>query len=503
MNSIVIFYNDNDSKYKDEKAFGGKSAVEKTEDLYKKNDFRTVNGIFTIDGPVVLSELLEKMTVLCEQNKADFVIFSYNDLPFLDSELINQLIDFHTEYKSEYTFADGYPYGFAPELIDSGTLKILLQLSKTTQSESGNKVMNREGIYNLIKTDINSFEVETVLSPNDWRLYRFAFDCRCKDNFLQSKALFEKTNEKKLTADEKANIASKTSSCLKTVPGFYNIQISQKNDIESIYLPYKNHDCGIMNYDNFASLVDKIAAFSERAVISLSAWGEPLSNPECLNMIKKVLSYDGLSVFLETNGLLVTEDFCRELSNIVNAASERKNGWQKVMIAVTLDAVSQQVYSKLHKSNDVDAFSKAVESVSKLAPAVPEMVYPQFVRMNENEDELEAFYRYWNEKSNPSNGKLIIQKYDDFAGLLPQCKPADLAPLERLPCWHLRRDFTILYNGDVPPCRTFVTSGSIGNVFEESIEKIWNKTDDILNQHIAQKYNEKCGKCDESYTFNF
>ena len=505
MKSIVIFYNDNDSKYKNEKVFGGKSSVEITGDLFKTNKLPTVDGVFTIDGPLTLTELISKMNELCKNNNADFAIFSYNDLPFLDAELTKQIIEYQTEYKSEYTFADGFPYGFAPEAIDNGTLAILCEISKTTQIELGQKTVTRDAIYNLIKTDINSFEVETVLAPNDWRLYRFSFNCGKKDNFMQCKALFEKADNK-LSADEKSKIASETAGCLKTVPGFYNIQIAQKTNFNSIYLPYKNDNSkqnGVMNYDDFAKLVDEIAKFSENAVISLSAWGEPLYNGDSLRMIEKVLSYDGLSVFIETDGLLVDETFVQKLKQIVENAKERTNGWQKVMIAVTLDSFTPETYAKIHEGAPSDGFNKAVDAVVKLSTVIPGCVYPQFVRMNQNEDELERFFRFWNEKTNPSGGNLIIQKYDDFAGLLPPCKPADLAPLDRLPCWHCRRDLTILYNGDSPRCRAYVTSSSVGNVFNQPLEKVWENTCDLLNEHITKKYNEKCEKCDEFYTYNF
>ena len=507
MNSIVFFYNEKGSNYKDEKVFGGKSAVELTHSLMEQSKFDTVSDIITIDGPLSLCELLEKLSSVCDEKKADFVIFSYNDLPFLDRPLIEELIKSHVEYKAEYTFADGYPYGFTPELLDSGTIKILSQLAKTTQKQLGSKKTSRDSIFELIKTDINSFEVETILAPNDWRLYRFAFHCGTKDNFLQSKALYDQIKGKELSADEKSKLASECLACLKTVPGFFNVQIAQKTNILSIYSPYKTKENGNMDYEKFSNLVDKIAKFSERAVISLSAWGEPLCNSACLKMIKKVLSYQGLSVFMETDGLLVTQDFCNELKKIVEEASERNNGYQKFMAAVTLDAFTKETYAHLHpdanKAFGEDAFEKAINAVNLLCQAVPGMVYPQFVRMNDNENELESFFRYWNEKTNATGGNFIIQKYDDFAGLLPPCKPADLSPIERFPCWHCRRDLTILWNGDVPPCRTYLNSEILGNVFSESLEEIWKKTDSLLEGHVKQKYNEKCGKCDEYYTFNF
>ena len=521
MKTIVIFY-DNDSSYSKEKAFNGKSAIE-----LSKNWAESLNlSCFTVKS-ATLTALLCDMKEICTKENAETALFSFIDLPFLDKEISQKIIDSHITYKSEYTFADGYPYGFTPEALNAGTIGILAELSKTTQKSLGQQPVSRDGIYNLIKTDINSFDVETVIADTDWRLLRLAFHCGKKDNFMQSKALFDaaRTRDMKAGAEKFSEIASKNLNCLKTVPGFYNIQIADSVSFDAVYLPYcKEYSekykaspifassktaLPFMPFDKCCSLIDKIADFSEDAVISLSAWGEPLYHPDFIKIVEKILSYPGLSVFFETDGLNVTDELCKSLADLSEKAAPRTHQWQKIMIAVTLDAVTDETYQKLHKNNPEGSFQKAVKTVAMLNSALAGCVYPQFVRMNDNENELEAFYRYWNEKSNPSGGNLIIQKYDDFAGLLPQCKPADLSPLERDPCWHLRRDLTILSNGEVPSCRACVLGGSpcggpsAGNVFEQSLEEIWHKTDELLQNHIDKKYCQKCEKCDEWYTFNF
>ncbi len=505
MKTIVIFYSE-DSKYAAEKAFKGKSALELTAEWAKSLDLPA----FTVKS-ASLTDLLLDMKKLCDENQAETVLFSYNDLPYLNKSLAKKILDSQIEYKSEYTFADGYPYGFAPEALNAGTIGILAELSKTTQKSLGDAPVSRDGIYNLIKTDINSFDVETIIADTDWRLLRLAFHCGKKDNFMQCKALFEAAACDDLASadvEKLSELASKNPACLKTVPGFYNIQISDKVNFEALYLPEHAYSSNNMPYEKCAALIDQIAAFSEKAVISLSAFGEPLVNPDFLKIIEKILSYEGLSVFFETDGLAVTPDFAEKLAQVEKSAAPRTNGWQKIMAAVVLDAASEQTYQKIHKMAALAAFQTAVNAVALLQSAIPGNVYPQFVRMNENEAELEAFYRYWNEKTNPSGGNLIIQKYDDFAGTLPPCKPADLSPIDRDPCWHLRRDMTILYNGDVPACHSCWNQNITGNVFNQSLEEIWHKTDSLLENHINKNYCcagkcADCEKCDEWYTFNF
>lgn len=511
MKSIVIFYDQINSKYKNEKVFGGKSSVELSKQWAQNLGIQE----FTVSGCNTITQLLEKMNEISLKEKADFVLFSFNDLPFLNDSLTKELINAHVEYKSEYTFADGYPYGFTPEVIDCGALKILLELSKTNYESEGKKLITRNGIYSFLKNDINSFEVETVLAQNDWRLFRFNFDCSNKLNFLSCKALDKiiiDNPKLKENVDELCKVASKDKNVLKTVPAFYNIQIADKCSGKCSYCPYpkeyksvqkinvENSD-KLMSFDNFSKLVEEISSFSENAVISLSLWGESFNHPDILKFIEKVLSYKDLSLFIETDGLLINQDFCSKLNKLLSDAEERNSQWPKIMFAISLDAFTSDVYKKIRGTEK--SLEDAIKSVQMLVQSIGPYVYPQFVRMNENENELEKFFRFWKEKSNITQGNFIIQKYDDFANLLNECKPTDLSPVDRNICWHLRRDITILSNGDVTLCKEYVLNNVQGNIFTDGIETVWKKMDKCLEEQIEQKYIDKCGSCDEYYTFNF
>ena len=305
---------------------------------------------------------------------------------------------------------------------------------------------------------------------------------------------------------------AKNPEILKTVPGFYNLQLAQKCQGKCSYCPYpaalKQKEgtepvtaAKIMDFNKACSLVEQISELSGEAVIGLSAWGECFNHPDLLKIIEKILSFEGLSVFIEADGCSIPQNFAAEVAKIVNAAGERTNGWQKLMIAVSMDGFTAQTCASL-RGSDFN-LEKSVETVKNLEQSLPGCVYPQFVRMNANEEELEGFFRYWNEKTNATGGNFIIQKYNSFAGLLKNEEPADLSPLDRNVCWHLRRDMAILYNGDVPLCYSRVLDDIKGNVFEEGLVSVWKKFDDELKKHIEQNYCEKCGGCDEFYTFNF
>ena len=117
--------------------------------------------------------------------------------------------------------------------------------------------------------------------------------------------------------------------------------------------------------------------------------------------------------------------------------------------------------------------------------------------------ELESFFRFWRDKNSPSGGKVIIQKYNSYCGKLPDKKSADLSPLERNVCWHLKRDMIILFDGTVPLCRQRGFGNIQGNAFSEKICDIWNKRENMIRNHIDSNYGDLCGACDEFYTFNF
>jgi spiro-SPASM protein len=448
-------------------------------------------------------ELFTELATVSEQTGADAAVYAYGDCPFLDKTLTDELIAAHMKYYAEYTFADGYPYGFAPEVLDKGAASILAGLCTGIQQQEGAKRVARDTIFSVLKTDINSFEIETILAPEDWRLFRLEFSCGTKAGVMACSALYKAGTDGR-SAAELAQKAVKNPGILRTVPGFYNVAIAEPCSGTCTYCPYpaayKEGHSGktpasgkFMPYEKFELLVKQMAALSENAVVSLSAWGEPLMHPDFIKFVQAVLAERGLSVLVETDGFFVTEELCRQLKAVADAVQERKNGQDCIIWIVSLDAVTEQTYAALRGS--AGTLAQSSEAVALLSRYFPGNVYPQMVRMEKNEDELERFYRFWKEQTAPAGGSFIIQKYDNFCGLLPDSKPADLSPIGRDPCWHLRRDMTILADGSVPPCHEYILNGCTGNVFNEQLADVWNK--------LSLSETEKCRKCDEYYTYNF
>lgn len=501
------------SSEKDKKTF--LDLIEKI-DCHKK---KSVNIIVKDEWKV--ADLMNQIKI--DSANFDNIVLGWADSPFYNTELTNKLLDLHTESMAEYCFADGYPAGLGPEILHPGTVNILDSLCNLENSSDnsvlksvivGKQPVKKDSIFELIKTDINSFEIETVLSDEDFRENRFEFYCNSKNNFtlcknfaklfFEDKTYFYDYDIEKICSESQNNVE-----LLQVLPTFYNIQIASKCKSTCSYCPYPKcysqkysvlpcESSDFMSYENFSTLIDKIAEFSGEAVISLSLWGESTLHPQLDLFIEKILSYSGLSVLIELSELNLSDEKLNKISQIVKNSEARTNGKEKIYWIVSVDAANQEVYEKIHGKNS--SFEQVCSAVLKLSSLFENCVYPQFIRLKENEESLETFYRFWKEKNDE---KLIIQKYDWFAGFLEDKKTADLTPITRNPCWHLRRDFVILLNGDVTICREELLNSSQGNVFSESLENIWQKRKAFLEDFVKGNYNQLCEKCDEYYTFNF
>lgn len=461
--------------------------------------------------------LLRQMAFTADSEHADYVVYASADKPFLDKNLTDEVIDCHLEYLAEYTFADGYPAGFAPEVINSGTLNIMLSLAEGKSKSAGDSVVTNDSLFNVLKGDINAFEIETVIAPKDYRMLRLDFSCTTKGNSLSCKALYDKALSlgSDFSAMSLSDIACECAEVQHTVPAFYNVQIAENCTSAAVYNPYikafsskngfmplaeENSKPKNMSLEKFRCIIDDISELSETAVVDLSGFADPLTHPDFTDFVKAVLEKKGLSVLIETDGTLVSVLLAKKIAEIAGSAEKRVNGLDPVMWIVNVDAFTEQKYNELHKR---EGLKSAQEAVKTLQDYFPGCVYPQMLRMNANEDELEAFYRFYHDKESPSKGNLIIQKYDHYCGFMSEEKPADLTPIKRFPCWHIKRDVFVLPDGNVPLCREHILDNSIGNVFADGIEKIWNKNVSLVEEHIHHKYSGKCGNCDEYYTFNF
>ncbi|MCL2093439.1 MAG: spiro-SPASM protein [Treponema sp.] len=434
------------------------------------------------------------------------------DCPLLDSELASTLALRHLHFYAQYTYADGWPYGFAPEILAPGVAGILAALNGDDQGP-----VERDLLFSVIQKDINAFDIETEISGVDLRPYRLNLAADSKRNLLLVKRLMDEGLRR---AEEAEGLIKEKGHLLRTLPAFFAIQVSSACPQSCALCPYPSHGpepgspASMMDPENFARLLDKIRDFAGDGVIDLSLWGELSLHPERLALIQMVLDRPELSLVIESSGIGWKNEELIGLAEAAGKAAPRLNRMAGISWIVSLDAHDQNRYKEIRGPGYAEAYSCAEQLLSLF----PQSSYVQALRVKDFEDDIEQFYRTWKDKGPPSNVRppashVIIQKYDHFAGALPRLQASDLSPVKRRPCWHLQRDMNILIDGSLIQCREDLgalrgSQLSYGNVFTEELPVLWEKGEALYREHTGTgqeegNYPELCRQCDEYYTFNF
>jgi spiro-SPASM protein len=432
-----------------------------------------------------VATLLDEISRRAESAGADNVFYFYADCPFLDIGITQRMHANHRQYWADYTFADGYPYGLTPEILTRETVSRLRGLAG-----EGTAAPQRDSVFSLIRKDINSFDIETVISPADLRLLRVSLSADTERNFVLLSRIVEGGAR---DAESICRFLSEQPRSLRTLPAFFPIQIVERCPQACAYCPYPQFGgnilsrAGFMSVESFSVLIRKIARFCGDAVVDVSLWGEPSLHPSIFEMVGTVLREPGVDLLIETSGIgWPAGSFSR-----IKESFDRQPTW-----IVSLDASTEEMYRKLRGPG----FDEARRSAEELLALFPGTAWVQAVRMKENEDDLDLFFKTW--KARTEN--VIIQKYDCFSSMLPDRKVADLSPVKRFPCWHLKRDMAVLVDGTVPLCREDVRVATfLGNALTEDLGVIWSRAQETYHSHAAGEYPGICARCDEYYTYNF
>ena len=440
----------------------------------------------------------------------DIAYFAWADCPFLDPVLCGAITDRHVKYAAEYSYADGFPYGFAPELLSPGTAGVLFKIDK-----DGDIPPERDMLFQVIQKDINAFDIETEISPVDLRLHRLSLAADSARNLLLINRWLDASDLEGLSvnAENAAGIIEKKPEILRTLPSFYNIQVTESCPQSCSYCPWpkirdssshKHEGTGFMDSQKFGRLLDKIVDFSSDAVISLSLWGELALHPEKIELIRMVMERPSLSLVIETSGIGWKTDELLALAEILKNSPKRTGTLlaSPLVWIVSLDSLDPARYKEIRGPG----FAEASECTKQLFELFPGNAWVQAVRFKGAEDDIETFYRHWKDAV-PGQSHVIIQKYDDFCGKLPKLQASDLSPVRRRPCWHLMRDVTIAVDGTVLRCREDLGLWNGDkrpyNVFANSLAEIFESGGELYLEHAKCNYPGECADCDEYYTFNF
>jgi spiro-SPASM protein len=483
--------------------------VAKTVVLGREGGLRLPAGVAAETRPFWSKKELLRALALHSEG-FDLSYFAWVDCPFLDPALAGKIAERHLRYAAEYSYADGWPYGLAPELLAPGTAAILAHILGDDEGP-----VERDTLFSVLQKDINAFDIETEISPVDLRCHRISLSADSRRNLLLLGRFAAEAGGAPDAAAVERIIADKPE-ILRTLPNFYPVQVYGGCPQSCAICPYpatpggavtERRDC--METARFESLLDRIIAFSGDAVIDLSLWGELALHPGKTDLIAMVLSRPELALVIETSGLGWKDPELERAAELAKTAAVpgRKSPLPPLSWIVSLDAADPARYKAVRGAG----FTEALECAKKLLSLFPKDAYVQAVRTVGAEDDIERFYRSWKEAAPSGGANIIIQKYDDFCGALERKQASDLSPVSRRPCWHLMRDMPVLIDGTVPRCREDLAvlggegqgSGALGNIWRDSLETIWERGQRFYTEQCEKQYNGMCAGCDEYYTYNF
>jgi spiro-SPASM protein len=417
------------------------------------------------------------------ESGCDHAVKVWADSPFLDIELLNEMIALHKDYLAEFTYSENLPAGYSCEIMS----KELLQ----SVPESKEALMP---LGDAVRKNINQFDVELFYKDPDIRDMRLSFRCgearerRIMENIAKvagGRPAYGKVREIIRTNPETLFVG----------PAYLEVELTGRCDLDCIFcyrtsLPAEHGD---MDSALYKKMLAGMREFELPYSLCLGGSGEPLMHKGVYDILDETLREDLVrNLVIETNALYADENFR-------SYVSEKGDG--RIRVIANVNGFNADTYGRLHGS---DRFSTVHRNLLGLREALPgkDSLYVQVMKINETEAFLDEYYDFWEKTGIP----IILQKQDTVLGRIEDRRYSDLSPLDRTPCWHLQRDLYILSDGRAAFCKQDVEGTcSRGDLNTQGIKEIWNNSLPCFLADYRGQYPGKpdCASCDEWYTFNF
>lgn len=244
---------------------------------------------------------------------------------------------------------------------------------------------------------------------------------------------------------------------------------------------------GYMSWDLFKKIVDEVAVEDRHARVWMVFFGEALilqkREPSIFDMIAYAKSKGLTDVVLNSNGTLLHEKAARELLD---------SGLDAIYVGI--DAFNEETYALLRVGGD---YRETVENVKnllflkqKLGRSKPQ-VFVQFVEMDQNSAEKDAFIAYWTREG----AAVKVRPKVSWGGLL--AAPDASRGHARQPCYWAMRTLSVTDTGNVPLCAVDLDARcSMGNVASQSLRGVWNgKLKEIRRMHRERRFEDLPSFC--------
>lgn len=467
--------------------YSGKTSLEMIYENAKKNDFdrfiliqtgkikNIPNGIKNVIIEDQYPETILEAIIEESKNSESVVVFDAG-VPFYDADFIAKMVERHDKYLADYTYAIGYPEGLTPVILRKDIIKEMAVLVKDET------IIKKDYLFYTLSKDINSFDIETFLSDYDLRIFRARFGANDEGEDLLTKKIFDIFGNNSNNIEKITKYIHDDLTVLYTVPYMLNIELTNHTDIKSILTPEISKDRNQINPELIKSLIDDLKKINNGVHLVLGGLGEPLEHDNFIEIVEYATT-NNIDTVIETFGLRVD-------TNLIDKLNKLNKSY--ITFVLKFDSYFENTYNTINKNGD---FNKLKENY-KLLKDNNFKVYKQVVRINENEEEIEKYIR------NKEADDLIIRKYSTYCNKLQDKKVIDLSPMERIPCFHLRREIFVNSYGEVSFC-SYAFDKIIGDLKNETLNSIIKKMDIFYQENASKQYKDFCLNCDDYYLFNF
>ncbi|MCX8123324.1 MAG: spiro-SPASM protein [Spirochaetes bacterium] len=408
------------------------------------------------------------------------------DAAFMQPSIISEMLSTHIKYLSEFTFSYNLPSGYACEIISKTALENPLANPTTTDS-----------LCDIIKNNLNQFDVELYYKEPDLRWHRVQFRAaNIRDRHVMHNII---TITKEAPQYESLQeIIDSHPEVLFTTPSYVEVELCGLCTLDCLFC-YRNElspQHGEMELSTLQILIEKMRSFNTPYAVCFGGSGEPLMHPHFYKALELCNNEELIhTIVVETNGISADTGYASALASFAN---------NKVTTIININGHNSESYTMLHNA---DHFALVHANICKLKEILDahnksnNHLYLQILKINETESFLDSYYDFWEQYKIP----IILQKQNTYIGRITDRRYADLTPLQRKPCWHLRQDLYILSDGTVAFCKQDIDgSAKRGNIITDDIVSIWAKQ----REHFVNDYRQNrakkpnCSLCDEWYTYN-
>ena len=278
----------------------------------------------------------------------------------------------------------------------------------------------------------------------------------------------------------------------RSFPRQVTMETTMHCNLACVMCPHKdmNRAKGVMAPSLFHRCMDEIAEVDPSTEIWLALHGESLLLGDRLLPLIRYAKKRGLErVLLNTNGLLLNSEMG---GSLIDAGVDD--------VIFGLDGFSREVYEGIRQGADYAQVHDNILRFAELADLANSrpQVTVQFIVMDANEHEEEAFKDYW-----LSMGLVVkIRRMLNWGGSVADRHGDNNFQYRRIPCPWILNVMHVLWDGTVPRCGgDHEALDPKGNASEVSLYELWHgpmSEDRRLHlDHCFDELPEQCLKCSD------